>query len=240
MWISKLKWLFAKYKVEVLAVIVIFLCMISTPYSTLASLKVGDNNVISNEEYVDNNRLKNGYNLYDSENKENMASTSKNQSVSPTKTQDISQTNSENQSGGSEEQQIIEEATTNLSTFTPTPTQIYIQPTSTLTPIPTHIPTPTTQAVNIQIWVRAWAYSTNGSQSAASGNVVIKNGDVVISSGTTDANEVYKVSNMPANSILSIYFYLYNRCGQMKELNTGSNSALYQVDFNFDSSTNCI
>lgn len=107
---------------------------------------------------------------------------------------------------------------------------------------PTAAPTavPTAEPANILVWVRGWQYTSEGHQYVASGNIKIKKNGQEIASGSTGGDDVYKVSNMPTNSTLSIYFYLFNGCGQVKEITTGANSSLFQVDFGFNSGTTCI
>lgn len=124
----------------------------------------------------------------------------------------------------------------NNPTSTPTAPTVTNAPTQS----PTSAPTPTPQQINIQIWVRGWQYTDNGHQYAAGGNVKIKNGDNEIASGSIGGDDYYKVSNMPQNANLTIYFYLYSGCGQSKQLTTGANSSLHQIDFSFNSSTSCL
>lgn len=127
--------------------------------------------------------------------------------------------------------------TTNITNATNAP--------ATTTPVaPTTIPTsqPTTtpvEAVNIQIWVRGWQYNNN-QQYAADGSVKIKKDGQEIASGSVNGDIIYKASNMPINSNLEVYFYFPNGCGQMKQISTGSNSALFQEDFSLSSSTTCL
>lgn len=103
-------------------------------------------------------------------------------------------------------------------------------------------PTPTQQpeTVNIQAWIKGWWYSERGNQYSADGDIKIYNGNTLVASGSYNSyEEPYKVSNLPENSTLSIYFYM-GTCGQLKYITTGNLSSLQQVDFHFYPSTNCL
>jgi hypothetical protein len=140
------------------------------------------------------------------------------------------QTNNTNTTNNSNTNEVSNATATSQPTAVPTATPVVSTPTPTQQP----------ETVNIQAWIKGWWYSESGNQYSADGDIKIYNGNTLVASGFYNSyEEPYKVSNLPENSTLSIYFYM-GTCGQLKYITTGNLSSLQQVDFHFYPSTNCL
>ncbi len=152
---------------------------------------------------------------------------------STTVNQNTAQTNSGNSNSTSSNPTVSNSQAANP---TPAPT---LNPTA-VPVVSTPAPTQQPETVNIQAWIKGWWYSESGNQYSADGDIKIYNGNTLVASGSYNSyEEPYKVSNLPENSTLSIYFYM-GTCGQLKYITTGNLSSLQQVDFHFYPSTNCL
>lgn len=147
--------------------------------------------------------------------------------------QNTAQTNSGNSNSTSSNPTVSNSQTANpTSAPTVNPTTVPVVS----TPAPTQQP----ETANIQIWVEGWWYSENGHQYSADGDIKIYNGNDLIATGFFNSyEEPFKISNMPTNTSLSIYFD-FATCSQVKYITTGNVSTMHRVGFNFYTSTNCL